>query len=64
MYWLRESDVCKLCGKKLIDEYVESRIFYAPIPYPYEKNNIDEIYRNSRYYHKALRRNLKYFSYI
>lgn len=23
----RESDVCKVCGKKLIDEYVENRIF-------------------------------------
>ena len=33
----RESDVCKVCGKKLIDEYVENRIFYAPIPYPYEE---------------------------
>ena len=46
----RESDVCKVCGKKLIDEYVENRIFYAPIPYPYEKiDNIDEIYKNSIY---------------
>ena len=33
----RESDVCKVCGKKLIDEYVENRIFYEPIPYPYEE---------------------------
>lgn len=46
----RESDVCKVCGKKLIDEYVENRIFYAPIPYPYEEiDNIDEIYKNSIY---------------
>ena len=30
--------------QKLIDEYVENRIFYAPIPYPYEEiDNIDKI---------------------
>lgn len=46
----RESDVCKVCGKKLIDEYVENRIFYAPIPYPFDEiKNIDKIYKNSRY---------------
>lgn len=44
----RGSDVRKICGRKLIDEYVESRIFYAPIPYPYtEIDNIDDIYENN-----------------
>lgn len=46
----RESDVCKVCGKKLIDEYVENRIFYAPIPYPYEGiDSKDELYKDRIY---------------
>lgn len=46
----RESDICCGCGQKLIDESVMERIFYAPVPYPYEEvKNIDAIYVNSKY---------------
>lgn len=46
----RECNVCKKCGKSLLDEYVEERVFYAPFPFPYDEiKNIDIIYKNSKY---------------
>lgn len=46
----RDTNVCKKCGKAWVDEYFESRIFYAPIPYPYD-NLLDDdaMYKDSKY---------------
>ncbi len=46
----RKDDVCHNCGKKIFDEYFEQRIFYAPIPYPYDDVLSDEeMYKDSPY---------------
>ncbi|MBO4290922.1 MAG: hypothetical protein J5898_03355 [Lachnospiraceae bacterium] len=46
----RPDSVCRKCGRELFDEYFEQRIFYAPIPYPYDQLMGDEeMYKNSPY---------------
>ncbi len=46
----RDGNNCRGCGRNLIDDYVEQRIFYAPIPYPYDELTDDEeMYKNSPY---------------
>lgn len=46
----REGNNCRGCGRNLIDDYVEQRVFYAPIPYPYDALTDDEeMYKKSPY---------------
>lgn len=46
----KENNCCKNCNKNLFDEYLEARIFYAPVPYPYDELIPDEImYKDSKY---------------
>ncbi len=46
----RKDSLCKKCGREIFDEYFEQRIFYAPIPYPYDQQMPDEeMYKNSPY---------------
>lgn len=46
----RETNICKKCNRPWVDDYFENRIFYAPIPYPYDNLLDDDImYKDSPY---------------
>lgn len=36
-FLIKEKNCCDNCKKNLFDEYLEARIFYAPVPYPYNQ---------------------------
>ena len=49
-FLIKEKNCCDNCKKNLFDEYLEARIFYAPVPYPYNQLLDDEdMYKDSQY---------------
>jgi hypothetical protein len=43
-YFETNDNLCEYCGEDYIDNFMSERIFLAPVPYPFDNFNLDELY--------------------